>query len=487
MIVMATPKTKLPKKIKSELDLSKKLFLNRWIFSLFNIDILDLNNDPFDRLSEHLKDQSLEGIDSEGRHYFYSALLAHFPNLTELPVELLERYERNIVLHTKRINESRNKQGFSPIHWKYFQWLTLLFTEIYLDRYFSNPEKLLSDLNAVYEKFNTILPDADKIKESFSIEQLNKISFWNATGSGKTLLMHVHLLQFLQYHNQKGKSHALNRIILLTPNEGLSKQHLEEFKTSGIDAELFDKNARNLFTGKSIEIIDINKIKDESGDKTVAVEAFEGNNLVFVDEGHRGTSSGGDGTWLEFRNRLCEEGFSFEYSATFGQAIGTDAKLTSLYSKNVLFDYSYRYFYKDGFGKDYQIFNIDTPTETASSAHELYLTGALLSFYEQKKVFSERNSSFQKYNIENPLWIFVGGSVSASLSKDDQTDIMKIISFLSRFISDKKTHIKNIKRLLVEGFKIDGGEDLFNSKFRYILEQIITSLNDEDWKCPKLS
>jgi hypothetical protein len=27
------------------------------------------------------------------------------------------------------------------------------------------------------------------------------------------------------------------------------------------------------------------------GDKTVAVEAFEGNNLVLVDEGHRGTGT----------------------------------------------------------------------------------------------------------------------------------------------------------------------------------------------------
>ena len=49
-----------------------------------------------------------------------------------------------------------------------------------------------------------------------------------------------------------------------------------------------------------------------------AVEAFEGDNLVIVDEGHRGVA-GED--WKGKRDRLCAQGFSYEYSATFGQAV----------------------------------------------------------------------------------------------------------------------------------------------------------------------
>ena len=90
---------------------------------------------------------------------------------------------------------------------------------------------------------------------------------------------------------------------------------------------------------------DINKLAEESGEKTVAVSAFEGNNLVLVDEGHRGTSSGSDGAWLTLRNALCNEGFSFEYSATFGQAVKNNKSLTNLYARSILFDYSYKYFY----------------------------------------------------------------------------------------------------------------------------------------------
>lgn len=48
--------------------------------------------------------------------------------------------------------------------------------------------------------------------------------------------------------------------------------------------------------------------------KTVSVDSFEQNNLVLVDEGHRGLS--GD-VWYDYRTRLSAEGFAFEYSATF--------------------------------------------------------------------------------------------------------------------------------------------------------------------------
>src|SRR5207248_2743398 len=112
--------------------------------------------------------------------------------------------------------------------------------------------------------------------------QLNKLAFWMATGSGKTLLMHANILQYQFYLAKYGRRHELNRILLLTPNEGLSQQHLREFEISGISAELFNKEGQGLFAGTSVEILDIHKLKDEMGDKTIAIEAFEGNNLVLV-------------------------------------------------------------------------------------------------------------------------------------------------------------------------------------------------------------
>jgi len=45
-----------------------------------------------------------------------------------------------------------------------------------------------------------------------------------------------------------------------------------------------------------------------------AVEAFEGRNLIFVDEGHKGF--GGE-AWRKYRDALGTTGFTFEYSTTF--------------------------------------------------------------------------------------------------------------------------------------------------------------------------
>ena len=225
--------------------------------------------------------------------------------------------------------------------------MALLFSEIYLDRYFRDPKALLAALNAQVATYNAGKPEADEIapfdKAAEAWPQLNKLAFWMATGSGKTLLMHANILQYQHALALHGRRRELNRILLLTPNEGLSQQHLREFEAAGIDAELFNKDGRGLFSGQAVEILEVTRLRDEMGDRTVAVDAFEGNNLVLVDEGHRGASGGDGGAWMRYRNALCEKGFSFEYSATFGQAVKGNPRLTELYAKSTLFDYSYRY------------------------------------------------------------------------------------------------------------------------------------------------
>ncbi len=166
-----------------------------------------------------------------------------------LTLEDLLRYDENIVRHWRKITENRNRLGL-VLYPKYFQYLALLFTEIYLDRYFRNLEGLLNSLNAYLERFKENYPEEEL--EPFEAEDLNKLAFWMATRSGKTLLMHVNLIQYLHYLRLYGKPEELSRIILLTPNEGLSLQHLEEFNLSGIPAEIFRKDAGTLFAKEFI-------------------------------------------------------------------------------------------------------------------------------------------------------------------------------------------------------------------------------------------
>ncbi|MCW5969754.1 MAG: DEAD/DEAH box helicase family protein [Blastocatellales bacterium] len=450
---------------RAALPFNRKLVLNQWLLSLFGIE-------RFDQLAEHLRDEALEGLDENNIHRFHHALCLHLPveKRPELTDELLLEYDQAIVSVTQRLNERRITRGEPPIVWKYFQYLALLFTEIYLDRYFRDPCALLVALNQRIAALNEGLDEAERIgaldETADAWPQLNKIAFWMATGSGKTLLMHAHILQYRRFLETHGRARELNRIILLTPNEGLSRQHLREFEKAGIEAEIFNKDGRGLFAGQAVEILEVTKLKEEMGEKTVAVDAFEGNNLVLVDEGHRGASAGGEGAWMKFRSALCEKGFSFEYSATFGQAVKGSQALTGLYARSTLFDYSYRWFYGDGFGKDYQILNLEGDSNAEWMAR--YLTACLLAFFQQQRLYREREAAFRPFNLERPLWIFVGGSVTATLATRDASDIVEILRFLSGYVANRADSIEHIRRVLHDGLLTANGKNLFAGRFAYL-------------------
>ena len=438
------------------LRFDQKLVLNQWLLSVFGEQTLE-------HLSDNLKAPEYEGFDENNVHRFHHQLKLLWER-PELPDDILLGYDQNIVKHTLELSRKRS----NPLRWKYFQYLSLLFTEIYLDRYFRNPSKLLDDLNHHLRSFNLEKPKKEQLPE-YVASDLQKIAFWNATGSGKTLLMHVNIKQYQHYLKVHGKGKKLNRIILLTPNEGLSKQHLQEFKSAGIQADLFFKDAPSVFSGKTVEIIDVHKLKDTMGQKTVAIDAFEGNNLVLVDEGHRGASSGRSGAWMDARNRLCEDGFSFEYSATFGQAV-KGKKLELQYAKNILFDYSYKYFYKDGFGKDYRILNLADDSDEYT--RRLYLTACLVAFYQQLRLYEEQANDFRPYLLEKPLWVFVGGSVNAVRreNKKDVSDVLSILLVLADFVQDKRESIDILDRLLGgrPGLLDQRGNELFATAFSYL-------------------
>lgn len=456
-----------------------KLVLARWALKQIGVD-------DFDRLPTLLRSPEFEGWADDGGSYFVQQLVARLPKLDQqartISNEMLRGYDENIVRHWKHITTKRNLQG-PTVYPLYFQYLALLFTEIYLDWYFRDETSLLASLNAALATgaINLEAPAqtqrrgrrraaAEPEVEPFTKDDLNKLAFWMATGSGKTLLMHCHIRQYLHYAGQAGQRQELNRIILLTPNEGLSRQHEEEFELSGIEAALYDKSGASLpFTGRGVDIIDIHKLRETSGEKTIAVNTFEGNNLVLVDEGHRG--SGGE-EWMDKRARLCANGFSFEYSATFGQAIKAAASakqkaLTQTYAKSILFDYSYKFFYNDGYGKDFNILNL--AEEHEDETRPLYLTACLLSFYQQCKRFADGGAQLVPYLLESPLMIFVGGSVTGQRQSVEDTDLVQIMKFLAEFISNRSESEKRLRKLLArQDGLVSGGQRTFDRFFPYV-------------------
>jgi type I site-specific restriction endonuclease len=86
----------------------------------------------------------------------------------------------------------------------------VLFAEIVLDNLKNRKLEFLYDLNQFLENYRQ---EQDiKIVNTFTENDLKKLAFWMATGSGKTLIMHINYHQFLNY-----RLFSPNNIILITP------------------------------------------------------------------------------------------------------------------------------------------------------------------------------------------------------------------------------------------------------------------------------
>lgn len=459
-----------------------KLVLNTFLISQFGVDpLVDYNSidgknfPPIRKLANSILDEDKEGHQEDGRHKFFHELVTNWPSTAQISAAQLAAYEDNILSVTKALNTKRQAQGIRPIVWKYFQWLSLLFAERYLDLFFQQPIALLDSLNSFVEDFNSWRESKGLLSKiaPFDVSELNRLCFQNATGSGKTLLMHANILQFRHHAKTAGRESEFSRSVLVTPNESLTDQHLREMEISGIACQRFRADLLGSPDLNRVDVIEITKLGETRKENTVAVSEFGDNNLLLVDEGHRGLGSEEETGWLKRREAIAARGFVFEYSATFAQAVAAagSESITQTYAKSVLFDYSYRYFYEDGFGKDYSILNL--AKDGADTRR--YLTACLLAYFQQVRLYDRDDLALRPFNLEKPLWVFVGGSVSkpGGANQDEKAslaDVAKIVLFLGEFLTDPARSKSDIKALLSESGAANGmvdadGNDIFGNCF----------------------
>ncbi|MYC78810.1 restriction endonuclease subunit R [Candidatus Poribacteria bacterium] len=444
----------MPSRNNLQRPLDNHLTLHQWLNSHFGYKT---TRDLLNNIKNHD-----EGFNPDG----YSPICEFLISRAE-PNSAVERglrtYDDNIKRHLSVINDTRPQ----PIVLRYFQYLALLYTEIFLDWKFNRPAELLRQLNAFVQRRNDARAPSDPMDTHFIDADLEKLAFWMATGAGKTLIMHINYHQFLHYSKE-----ALDHIVLITPNEGLSEQHMREMASSDIRSERFSIEGNNSPHAKNaVQVIEITKLVEEkTGEgESVEVEAFEGKNLILVDEGHKG--SGGE-VWRKIRDRLGETGFTFEYSATFGQALAAakNADLVEEYGKAIIFDYSYRYFYDDGYGKNFRVLNVKYDDDTQT---EILLLGNLLSFYEQRRYFKHHTEAVRTYGLDSPLWAFVGSKVNAVYTENrrPRSDVLNVIRFLHRFAKNEENWATNaIKEILNgnSGLSDDNGTDVFQNRLSYL-------------------
>ncbi|WP_224338341.1 DEAD/DEAH box helicase family protein [Haloprofundus halobius] len=458
--------------------LRKRMALTAYFRDAFGVD--DPNDPSSVRQYYEELDNQEEGYDDEGRSDVYRFVSFKFDGEVLTPEQLLQ-YDENVRTHTEALNERRS----DPITLKPFQVLACLMTEAYLDRVVNNREAFLANLNEFVNEQNE---EKGRIKfPEFDDSDLDKLAFWMATGSGKTLLMHINYYQYLDY--VEDSEDLPENILLVTPNEGLSEQHIEDLRESSIPCHHFNADTIELQgAGENpVKVIEIQKLVEEKEGEglSIEVESFGHNNLVLVDEGHKGSGKGQ--TWRKLRESLAEDGFTFEYSATFGQALSkASVDVEEEYGKSILFDYSYPRFYDDGYGKDYHIVNLESEVDT--DLRDRYLLANLLTYYEQIHVFNQDPDTVRNtYNIKFPLLVFIGHTVNAAtqseVSKNEDrtlTDVEKSLNFMAKVLRNEDNWVPEaIDRVLQKdaGLVDDDEIDPFGDALEALRD---TDLDGED-------
>ncbi|MFN3605353.1 MAG: DEAD/DEAH box helicase family protein [Leptonema sp. (in: bacteria)] len=198
---------------------------------------------------------------------------------------------------------------------------------------------------------------------------INRMSFWMATGSGKTLVI-VKLIELLSSLIES-KQIPNHDILFLTYREDLIEQfksHINEYNLFNNDIHINLQNLKDyekvkrenqLKLGNKIDVFYYRSdlISDEQKDKIVDFRNYDnnGNWYIILDEAHKGDKE--ESKRQHFYSILSRNGFLFNFSATFTDPVDF---------ATCVFNFNLEKFITQGYGK--HIFlsqsNVSTLTET---------------------------------------------------------------------------------------------------------------------------
>ncbi len=161
---------------------------------------------------------------------------------------------------------------------------------------------------------------------------INRMSFWMATGSGKTLVI-VKLIELLHALIQRGEIPSREILVLAHRDDLLEqlRQHVNDFNANGTFfirlVELRDYadvkfNPPSLLPGAEVTVFFYrsDNLSDEKKEKIIDFRSYDNNGqwYVLLDEAHKGDKE--DSKRQHIYSILSRNGFLFNFSATFTDA-----------------------------------------------------------------------------------------------------------------------------------------------------------------------
>lgn len=213
-----------------------------------------------------------------------------------------------------------------------------------------------NDLNQKYIRLSRFY-STKSIRNQKYIEEtnfFNRMAFWMATASGKTIVL-IKLIEILDYYQKQGLV-PNNKIMVLLPSEKLQHQ----FETAVNDYNLGkerkirlsslreyedNQNSPGLELFNEIEVYTYRSdlLSDQQQIKRIDTGIYDNNGkwFIFMDEAHKGDKD--DSVRQDYITIMSRNGFLFNFSATFTDAIdfGTTC-----------FNFNLERFIEEGYGKN---------------------------------------------------------------------------------------------------------------------------------------
>lgn len=328
--------------------------------------------------------------------------------------ELIEQYSRDLGLDDEildRVEAYADEYARilgRPYRLRYYQILALYFTEHFFDE-----------------------------RAGREHDARTMLAYWMATGSGKTGVMHLNVIQYLDRLARETVDFDRLQVVLTTPGVNLIEQHRREMQPLVA--------ALNLDHGGRIDLMveTTSALLQHDDDYWRLPDDGRTQRLVLVDEAHVGLGSTTEGEFVALRRRLNEaHSFLFEYSATYHN-IGKD--VAAEYGDAIVFDYNYARFFKDGYGKDYSFKVVGQDTVDAEAEVDDNLAQCFAVTQDKIRAWQDLAALSEAERVDlygtsfppRPLIAFMGNTVEdpkkagKETSDDEVSDIKKVIRYLA--------------------------------------------------------
>ena len=267
-------------------------------------------------------------------------------------------------------------------------------------------------------------PQGDAI---YYYQLINRMCFWMATGSGKTLVM-VKIIEYLRHLKERQQIPSHN-ILVLAPSEHLIKQirlTIEEFNEEGLNIDLvplreFGKvrqarlgDVETVYYHRSDNLSDVQK------DALTDYHLYEngGKWFVLLDEAHKGGKD--DSKRQAYYALMAREGFLFNFSATFTD----DEDIVTTVKK-----YNLQEFIQNGHGKniylnesEYRAFKNRDREVGGEKKKQIVLKSLITLAHASRQVARLRQDAGNDEIYHLPLMLTLVNSVNTSI-EDDSNDL----------------------------------------------------------------